>query len=114
MNAKSLFSWSPLPFPEAVTLLGSCWSADRVKHCGQRHIGVSLGSELVSAPKTSEGAHRCRVETARLIALLILCGVVGTAVSGCASFRGSSFNSTRMSALSTCPGQEGYPDCRPN
>jgi hypothetical protein len=113
MNAKSPFSYSRLTFPKAVMPVGFCWSADRGEHRGQGHISGS-GYELVPGPKASEGTHRCRTEMEGLIALLLLCGVVGTAVSGCASFKGSSFNPTHISALSSCPGQEGYPDCQPN
>ena len=113
MNAKSPFSWSRLTFPKAVMPVGSCWSADQIERRGPGHIGGS-GYELVPGPKASEGTHGCRTEMARLIALLLLWGVVGTAVSGCAWFRGSSLNSTHASALSSCTGQEGYPDCQPN
>ena len=118
MNAKSPFSWCQA----AVTLGGSHGDADRVEHrtCmdgtdrGQGRIGGSPGYEFASGPKGSEGRYGRRTDRARLIALLVLCGVVGTAVSGCASFKGSSFNSARMSDRSGCPGQEGYPDCQPN
>jgi hypothetical protein len=122
MNAKSLFSWCQLAFPKGLTLVGPGWGSEAVERRAcmnakdRRHgyIRVSTGSKSVSGPKASDGRHECRMEIARLIALLLSCGTVGTAVSACASYRANSLNSTPMSALSGCPGQEGYPDCQPN
>jgi len=58
---------------------------------------------------------KCRSERiGRIVALILLSGIVGAAFSACASSARHSVNSTSMSAISSCPGQEGYPDCRPN
>jgi len=51
----------------------------------------------------------------RIISFILLCMAVAGTMSACASFNGKAppLYAAGGSTLSDCPGQEGYPDCRP-